>query len=80
MDDVGRMHVQEASENLVDEILNVVVGQVLARVNDSVQVGLHQFGNYVNVSVACAGLGLEQVNQPYDILVLKKFFFIEKST
>ena len=74
------MHVQEASENLVDEILNVVVGQVLARVNDSVQVGLHQFGNYVNVSVPSAGLGFEQVNQPDDIFMLKKFCFINKST
>ena len=80
MNDIGRMHKEKSSENLVDKILNVVVRQVLTRVNDSMKVCFHQLGNYVDVSVASAGFGFEQVNEAYDILVFEEFLFNVKST
>lgn len=73
VDDIGRVHEQQTSENLIDEVLDVVVGQVLSRIDHSVQIGLHQLGYYVNIGVACTGFGFQQVNQPYDVLVLEKF-------
>ena len=52
MDDVGRVHVVAAGENLEHEILQMVVSQVLSGVNDAMHVGLHQLCDDVNVFVA----------------------------
>lgn len=43
MQDVGGVNVLEAAENLVDERLEVGIGQWLARANDGCQVALHEF-------------------------------------
>lgn len=80
MDNIGWMHVQQASQNLVHKILDVVVWQVLPRVNDSMQIRLHQLCYDVNVSVACAGLRFEQIHQAHYIFVLEEFCFISKCT
>ena len=41
MDDVGGMHVLQCAEDLVDEVLNVVVGERLAGVDDAMEIRLH---------------------------------------
>lgn len=47
----------QAFEHLVDEVADVVFGEVLTGVDDAVQVGLHEFGEDVVVVVAPAGFG-----------------------
>ena len=38
------------------------------------QISLHEFGDYIDVSVACSGLGSEQISEHDDIFMLEKFF------
>lgn len=42
MEDVGRVYVLEATEDLVDEGLKVCVGERLAGANDGSEIALHQ--------------------------------------
>lgn len=48
MDDLGRVQVLNAPQNLVEEYFNVVLGQVLRRDDDLVQVGLHELSDHVD--------------------------------
>lgn len=66
------MHEQQSSQDLVDEVLDVVVAELLPGVYDSVQVGLHQLSYDVDVVVAGPSLGLEDVEQPHDVVVLEE--------
>lgn len=58
---------------MVNEVLNVVVGEILAGVNYSMEICLHQLCYYVNVCVACALLWLQDVGETDDIFVLEIF-------
>lgn len=71
MDDVGGVHEEESAQDLVDEVLHVVLAEFLAGVDDAVEVGLHEFGDDVDVVVAGAPLGPEHVQQPDDVVVLE---------
>lgn len=55
MDDVGRVNVETASKQLIHEILDVVISKILARVDDSMHVRLHQICN--DIDIFEAGLG-----------------------
>jgi hypothetical protein len=73
MDDVSRMHEEKSSEYLIDKILDVIVGEFLPRINDSMEVSLHEVSDDVNIGVIGAGLRLENVQQSDDVIVLEKF-------
>ena len=62
MDDRRRVNVETASEQLVHEVLAVIVSKILARVDDSVHVSLHQIGDDVDVLVAGRSWWLLNVN------------------
>lgn len=66
------MDVESSSQQLVHEILAVVVGQVLSRVDDSVHIGLHQVSDDVDVLIPSRSWGLLHVNQFNDVLVIKE--------
>ena len=51
MDDAGGVHEEDAPEDLVDEILDMVVTELLPGVDNPMQVGLHKVSNDVNVGV-----------------------------
>ena len=74
MDDISRVHIEKATKQLVDKVLNMVLGEVLSRVNDPMQVSFHEFSDNVDIGVACLGFWLEQVDHIDDILMLKEFF------
>lgn len=63
----------QAFEDLVDEVADVVFGEVLTGVDDAVQVGLHEFGEDVVVVVATAGFGELEVEDADDVLVFEVF-------
>lgn len=62
VDDVGRVKVVAATQELVHKVLHVLVGKLLSRVNDSVHVSLHQLGDNVNIFIASRGWGLQHIN------------------
>lgn len=72
MDDVSRVHVEQSTEHLVDEVLDVVFGEILLAIDDAMQVGLHEFGDDVDVGVAGLALRLEQINQSDYVFVREK--------
>ena len=47
VDDLGRMQVLDAPQNLVEEYFDVVLRQVLRGYDDLVQVGLHELRDHV---------------------------------
>ena len=61
MNDVGGMHEEKPSEYLIDKVLDVVVGKFLPRINDSMEISLHEVGDDVNIGVVGTGLWLENV-------------------
>lgn len=50
MDDVGGMEEFESAEDLVNEVLDMLGQQLLARANHTAQVGLHQLTHEVDVA------------------------------
>lgn len=74
MDDIRAVDIQAASEQLIHEVLAVVVGQVLPRVDDSVHVGLHQVGHDVDVLESCGSGWLLDVDESDDVLMVKEFY------
>lgn len=73
MDDVSRVNVETASKQLIHEILDVVISKILARVDDSMHVRLHQICNDVDIFVAGLGGRLCHIDQSDDVLMLKEF-------
>ena len=74
MDDIGGVHVEESSEYLIGEVLDVIFGKILPWINDSMEIGFHKFCNDVDISVACSCLWFEKVGQQDDIFVFEEFF------
>lgn len=70
MVDARGVNVLEASQNLVEEELNVVVGEGLIRLNDLRQVGLHQLRNYINFIKAFSVLRFQDALYPKHVFVL----------
>lgn len=62
MDNVGRVQVVASAQKLVHEVLHVLVGELLSRVDDSVHVSLHQLSDDVNIFIASLCWGFEDVN------------------
>ena len=73
MDDVRRVHVVAARQHLEHEVLQVVVCEVLARVDDTVHVSLHQLRDDVDVLVVGGGGRLRHIEYLDDVLVVKEF-------
>lgn len=72
VDNVRRVHVIRRPENLVHEVLNVLVAELLLRVNDSVQVGFHEVSDDVDVSVSFRVLRFEDLKQANYVVVVEK--------
>ena len=49
MDDLCRVQVLDTSQDLVEKYFNVVLGQVLRRYYDLVQIRLHEFSDHVDL-------------------------------
>ncbi len=75
MQNVGRMHKEDASKDLIHKILDVFVSEFLARVYDSMKVGLHEVSNDVNITVSSPGLRFKDIYEAYDVLMFEKFWF-----
>ena len=49
--DIARMNVLEAAQDLIDKILNVIHAELLFGINDPVQIGFHEIRDHVHVVV-----------------------------
>jgi len=49
MDDVRRVDVLESAQDLVEKPADVVIGQLLLRVDNPMEIALHQIQNYIDV-------------------------------
>ena len=74
MEDVGGVHEEQPAQDLVDEVLDVLVAQLLPGVDHAVQVGLHQLRDDVDVLVAGARLGPQDVHEADDVVVLEELW------
>lgn len=72
MDNVGCVHVVAARQDLEHEVLQVVVGQVLPRVDDAMHIRLHQLSDDVDVLVASLGGRLGNVEDFDDVFVVEE--------
>ena len=73
MQNVGRMHKEDASKDLIHKILDVFFSEFLTGVYDSMKVGLHEISNDVNITVSGPSLRLEDIYKAYDVLMFEKF-------
>ena len=80
MDDIGRVHEHQSSQELVDKVLDVIIGQVLSGIYHPVQVGLHQFCDDIDIGVTSPSFRTEQVNKSNNIVMLKKFYMMNDVT
>ncbi len=73
------MHIENSSKNLIYEVLDVLIAQLLPRIDDPVHVGLHQICNNVNVLKAPSTLvRFLDIQERYYVLMVeetKKFDF-----
>ena len=67
------MDIEAATQQLVHKVLDVVISQVLPRVDHSVHVSLHQVSDDVDVLVASLSRGPSNVDQGNDVIVVKEF-------
>lgn len=51
MDDICRVEVEQCAEHLVEDVLNVVIGQCLFGLDKVVEIDLHKVGDEVDFSV-----------------------------
>ena len=72
MDNVRRVNVEAASEQLIHKILAVVVRQVLPGVYDPVHICLHQVCNNIDIFVASGAWRFLHVYKPDDVLVVEE--------
>jgi hypothetical protein len=84
VDRIGRVHIEQSSQDLIDKVLDVLVTEFLklrecclissylARVDDPVQVSFHELGNNVNVVESCLSFWPGHIQNGDDVLMLKK--------
>ena len=49
MDNLGRVQVLDTAENLIQKHLDMILGQMLRRYNDFVQIRLHELSDHINL-------------------------------
>ena len=72
------MHEEQSAKYLINEVLDMVLAELLPRVDYSVQVSLHQFSDDIDVSVASACLRLQDIQQSDYVVVFEKSFLTSK--
>ena len=69
MEHMGGVDILEATKGLVDEVLDVVVGELLGRLDDLVEVSVHELVHEVEVGKGGVGFGTHDVEEADEVLV-----------
>lgn len=72
MHHICTMQIFEPPQNLIQEKLAVFLTELLTAFDNGGQIGLHQFGNYVNVLEVFARLGQNYRIDPDNVLVFEE--------
>ena len=72
VDDVGRVHVVASCEDLEHEVLQVIVCQVLPRVDNSMHISLHQLRDNVDVFIARGCRWFGNIQDFDDVLMIEE--------
>ena len=67
------MNVKASSKKLVHEILAVIIGQILPRVDNSMHVCFHQVSNNVDVLIAGGSWWFLNINKSNNVFVVEEF-------
>lgn len=73
MNDIGRMDIKHAPQNLVEKILNVLIGEILTGIYNSVQIRFHQVSKDVNVGKTGTSGRLSYLTDVDDVLMIEEF-------
>ena len=73
MDNVSCVHIVATSQHLEHKVLQMVVCQILSRVDHSVHISLHQLSNDVDVLISCHVGRLGHIEHLDNVLMVKEF-------
>ena len=73
MDNICRMDIKAASEQLIHEILAVIIGEVLTGVNNSMHISFHEIGDDVNIFITGRSRGLLDIDKTNYIFMVEEF-------
>ena len=65
MDNLGRVQVLDAAEDLIQKHLDMILGQMLRRYNDFVQIRLHELSDHINLLKEVDVRGLKKKKRKY---------------
>ena len=77
MIDSSRVNVLKTSENLIQEKLNVIIGQRLVGLDNLGEICLHQFGNNINLIETSSVLWLQDSLNAEHIFMVKQSLYLQ---
>jgi len=73
MDNICRVDIKTASEQLIHEILAMIISEVLTGVNNPMHIGFHEIRDDVNIFIASRGRRLLDIDKTNYIFMVKEF-------
>lgn len=67
------MHEEQSTQNLVDKVLNMIITELLPRIDHSMKIGFHEISDDINVSVTCFCFRFKYIDDSNDIIVFEEF-------
>lgn len=75
MDDVGRMHILKATQELVQKVAGVLWGKCLGRMYNLMQVTLHKIQHHISAQMGRWKTEMSSVGQYLNVKHVKTFLF-----
>jgi len=66
------MNVKQSSEDLINEILNMLITKFLSGVNNSMQIRFHELKNHVDILISCGCIRPDNIHQLNHIVVIER--------
>ena len=73
MNDISRVNIQTPSQKLIHEVLDMIVSQILTRVDYTMHICLHQIRNDINVFIAGLAGWFGYVDELDNVLMVEEF-------
>ena len=78
MYDIGGVHEQQPSQYLIHEVLNMLIAELLPRVNNPMKVCFHEVSNDVDVGVAGPRLWPQDIHQSDEVIMFEELWIADK--
>ena len=73
MDNICRVDIQAASEQLIHEILAMIISEVLTGVNNPMHISFHEIRDDVNIFIASRSRRFLDIDKTNYIFMVKEF-------